>query len=46
MRALLPEHYLPHIRLLHSGAIGRLFPHARLIRERFLGLTKSLIAVR
>jgi SAM-dependent methyltransferase len=40
------KHYLEDIRLLDSHAMRRLFPDARLIRERFLGLTKSLIAVR
>jgi len=40
------EHYLRDIRLLDSRAMRRLFPDARLIRERFLGFTKSLIAVR
>jgi SAM-dependent methyltransferase len=45
-RAFFLEHYLHDIRLLDSRAMRRLFPDARLIRERFLGLTKSLIAVR
>jgi len=45
-RAFFLEHYLRDIRLLDSGAMRRLFPGARIIRERFLGLTKSLIAVR
>jgi len=40
------EHYLRDIRLLDAGRMRLLFPGARLIRERFLGLTKSLIAVR
>jgi len=40
------EHYLRDIRLLDGRAMRRLFPGARLIRERFLGFTKSLIAVR
>ena len=40
------EHYLTDIRLLDGRAMRRLFPDARLIRERFLGLTKSLIALR
>lgn len=34
------------IRLMRPGEVQRLFPEARLIRERFFGLTKSLIAVR
>jgi hypothetical protein len=39
------EHYLSEIRLLGPHEFARLFPGARLIRERFLGMTKSLIAV-
>ncbi len=38
------EHYLEEVRLLTSSDLKRLFPGARLIRERFCGLTKSLIA--
>ena len=45
-RAFYLEHYLRDIQLLDGRAMRRLFPDARLIRERFLGLTKSLIAVR
>ncbi len=45
-RAFYLEHYLRDIQLLDGRAMRRLFPGARLIRERFLGLTKSLIAVR
>jgi SAM-dependent methyltransferase len=45
-RAFFLEHYLRDIRLLDGRAMRRLFPDARLIRERFLGFTKSLIAVR
>jgi SAM-dependent methyltransferase len=45
-RAFFLEHYLRDIRLLDSGAMRRLFPGARIVRERFLGMTKSLIAVR
>jgi SAM-dependent methyltransferase len=40
------EHFLRDIRLLSVGELARLFPGARIIRERFLGLTKSLIAYR
>ena len=40
------EHYLRDIRLLDAGAVRRLFPEARLRRERAFGLTKSLIAVK
>ena len=45
-RAFYLEHYLRDIQLLDSRAMRRLFPDSRLIRERFLGFTKSLIAVR
>jgi hypothetical protein len=45
-RAFYLEHYLRDIQLLDGRAMRRLFPDARLIRERFLGLTKSLIAMR
>ena len=37
------EHYLKDVRLLSAGELGRLFPAARLIRERLIGITKSLI---
>jgi hypothetical protein len=40
------EHYLRDIRLLDARAVRGLFPDARLIRERLLGFTKSLIAAR
>lgn len=40
------EHFLADIRLLGPSEMTRLFPGARLIRERFLGLTKSLVAVK
>ena len=40
------EHFLRDIHLLGMGELKRLFPSARLIRERFLGVTKSLIACR
>jgi SAM-dependent methyltransferase len=39
------EHYLSDVRLLAEGELRRLFPGARIIRERFCGWTKSLIAV-
>jgi SAM-dependent methyltransferase len=45
-RAFYLAHYLRDIQLLDGRAMRRLFPDARLIRERFLGLTKSLIAIR
>jgi hypothetical protein len=37
------RHYLEDIRLLTAGELRALFPGARIIRERFLGWTKSLI---
>lgn len=40
------EHYLQDVRLLDAGALARLFPDAEIRRERFLGWTKSLIAVK
>jgi hypothetical protein len=40
------EHFLRDIHLLSRGELARLFPGARVIRERFCGLTKSLIAWR
>jgi hypothetical protein len=39
------EHYLRDIHLLEARELRILFPGARLIRERFLGLTKSLVAM-
>ena len=39
------EHYLSDIRLLGASDLKALFPGARLIRERLLGVTKSLIAL-
>lgn len=40
------DHYLADVRLLTAGELRRLLPDARIIRERFLGWTKSLIACR
>ncbi len=40
------EHFLRDIRLLTCRDVANLFPGARIIRERVLGLTKSLIAYR
>ena len=40
------EHFLHDIRLLSFRQVQRLFPGARIVRERFLGITKSLIACR
>src|SRR5262249_16452869 len=39
------EHYLNDVRLLGPAEFSTLFPGARVVRERFLGITKSLIAV-
>ncbi|MEO8596972.1 MAG: methyltransferase domain-containing protein [Candidatus Solibacter sp.] len=39
-------HYLNEVRLLSAKQVGALFPGARLIRERFFGWTKSLVAMR
>ena len=39
------EHYLRDVRLLSADELGGLFPGARIIRERFLGWTKSLVAL-
>lgn len=36
--------FLREVRLLDAAQMRRLFPRSELIRERFLGLTKSLIA--
>jgi len=40
------RHYLEEVRLLDEGQLRVLFPGARLIRERFCGWTKSLVACR
>ena len=40
------EHYLADVHLLDGAALQVLFPRATVVRERFLGLTKSLTAVR
>jgi len=40
------EHYLRDIRLLAASDMAKLFPGANIRRERSLGLTKSLIAVK
>lgn len=39
------DHYLHEIRLLSERDLAQLFPEARILREKFLGLTKSLVAV-
>ncbi len=40
------EHFLADIRLLSAREMQRLFPDAVILRERFLFLTKSLVAYR
>jgi len=45
-RRFYTEHYLSEIQLLGAAELRGLFPDARILRERFFGLTKSLIAVR
>jgi hypothetical protein len=40
------EHYLREVRLLGAGEVSALFPGARILKERFLGITKSLVAFR
>ena len=40
------EHYLSDIRLLTGSSLRDLFPDARIHHERFLGMSKSLIAKR
>jgi SAM-dependent methyltransferase len=40
------HHFLYEIQLLDKGQMARLFPGARMIRERACGFVKSLIAVR
>jgi ubiquinone/menaquinone biosynthesis C-methylase UbiE len=40
------EHYLSDVKLLGAAELAALFPSAVLIRERFCGWTKSLIAFR
>lgn len=40
------DHYLTDVRLLASGEVRALFPEARVIRERFCGITKSLVAMK
>ena len=40
------SHFLNEVRLLDATTLRHLFPGAHLLRERFLGLTKALIATR
>ncbi len=39
------RHFLKEIRLLRERELRNLFPEARILRERFLGIPKSLVAV-
>jgi len=39
------NHYLDEIRLLSATEVQRLFPRATILQERFLGLSKSIIAI-
>ena len=45
-RAYYIEHYLRDIRLLDRAEVSALFPGAEIQKERWMGLTKSLIAVK
>jgi Methyltransferase domain len=45
-RAFYIDHYLRDVRLLSAQELHTLFPAARILRERFLGWTKSLVAFR
>jgi len=45
-RAYYLDHYLTSVPLLSARELGRLFPGAHIVRERFLGWTKSLVAYR
>lgn len=40
------DRFLAEVRLLRLAEMRRLFPDCEILRERFLGLTKSYIAVR
>jgi Methyltransferase domain len=40
------DHYLRDVRLLGLRQLRALFPEARILRERVLGVTKSLVALR
>jgi hypothetical protein len=45
-RAFYIEHYLNDIRLFDASELARLFPDGRLLRERHLGMTKSLVMLK
>ena len=40
------EHYLTDVRLLSATELAGLFPGSKIVRERFCGIVKSLIATR
>lgn len=40
------EHYLRDIRLVDAGEMRQLFPGTEIVREKLLGMSKALIAVR
>jgi len=40
------EHFVEEVRLLTEGDLRQLFPEAEVWRERVLGLSKSLMAVK
>jgi SAM-dependent methyltransferase len=44
-RAFYLAHYLDDVRLLSAAELAALFPGARVLRERFCGWTKSLVAM-
>jgi Methyltransferase domain len=44
-RRFYTEHYLRDVRLVSASELRGLFPGTHVIRERFLGWTKSLVAV-
>ena len=46
LRAHFVHHFLNELRLLDAGELRTVFPGARILTERVLGLPKSLIAVR
>ncbi len=45
-RAFYLEHFLKELKLLDNHSLGRLFPGATILKERVLGVPKSLIAVK
>jgi hypothetical protein len=45
-RRFYEQHYLSDVKLLGAGELRGLFPGARVLRERFCGVTKSLVAWR